>query len=396
MLAQPATTCSAGPRARDFSTSPLLVFYELTRACDLVCLHCRACAQREPAADELSTADSRELLEQLASFPVPPLVVFTGGDPFKRLDLPELAALGVQLGLEVAITPSATPLVTPAALAKLRDAGVARIAVSLDAPDADSHDRFRGVRGSFQRTLEIIEDAREVGFPVQVNTTLTPGNWQRIGEFADLLERLEIVLWSVFFLVPVGRALAQARLSAQQVEQAFEQLWRQSLRRRFAMKTTEAPHYRRFVAQRQKLTGERMRPGSGGNYASLATNDGKGIVFVGHNGEIYPSGFLPIHCGTFPRDNVVDVYQHSELFQALRDPDQLQGKCGVCKFRHICGGSRARSYAATGNVFSAEPDCAYLPEDWMADEAPIPRENDSRISSSARHTVQRSAPRALK
>jgi radical SAM protein len=364
MLTPPHPIAGSRPSARDFATSPLLVFYELTRACDLVCLHCRACAQREPAGDELSIADSRGLIEQLASFPVPPLVVFTGGDPFKRRDLVDLASLGVQLGLEVAITPSATPLVTRAALEDLRQAGVARIAVSLDGPDADSHDRFRGVRGSYQRTLEIIRDAHDVGFPVQVNTTVTPVNRRRIDEFATLLDGFEIVLWSVFFLVPVGRATTQPRLTARQVEQAFEQLWRQSLRRRFAIKTTEAPHYRRFAAQRQKLTSTRMRPGSGGNYASLATNDGKGILFVGHNGVIHPSGFLPIPCGKFPHDNVVDVYQQAELFKALRDPDQLQGKCGVCKFRAVCGGSRARSYAVSGDPLAAEPDCVYLPDGW--------------------------------
>jgi radical SAM protein len=368
MLAVSRSSESGRPTARDFALGPLLVFYELTRACDLVCLHCRACAQRNPAADELSTAQSHALLEQLASFPKPPLLVFTGGDPFKRRDLVELASSAVQLGLEVAVTPSATPLVTRSALDQLRQANVARIAVSLDGPDADSHDRFRGVAGSFQRTLEIIQDAHDVGLQVQVNTTITPGNWQRIDEFAALLDRFQIILWSVFFLVPVGRATAQSRLNAQQVEQAFDRLWHQSQRRHFPIKTTEAPHYRRFLAQRQK-SGSRQALTGGGKYSSLATNDGKGIMFVGHNGVICPSGFLPIVCGTFPRDNVVDVYQNAELFQALRDPDRLQGKCGMCKFRTICGGSRARSFAVEGDPLAAEPDCVYQPEGWLAAES---------------------------
>jgi radical SAM protein len=371
---------------RDFAVSPLLVFYELTRACDLVCLHCRACAQRAPAPDELSTTQSHALLQQIAEFPTPPLLVFTGGDPFKRRDLVELTAQATSLGLEVAVTPSATPLVTRDRLAALRDAGAARLAVSLDGPEQESHDRFRGVAGSFQRTLEIIRDAQSVGFPVQVNTTVTPGNWQRIDEFAALLGDLNIVLWSVFFLVPVGRAETQPRLSAEQVEIVFERLSQQSLRRGIPIKTTEAPHYRRFVAQQQK----EMRAGghsspTPGQYASLATNDGKGIMFVGHNGEIYPSGFMPIVCGVFPRDRIVGIYQHSPLFRELRDPDRLQGKCGVCKFRTICGGSRARSYAVTGNALAAEPDCAYMPESWL-DPASAPE--------TARFGAQRALDRA--
>jgi MoaA/NifB/PqqE/SkfB family radical SAM enzyme len=236
---------------------------------------------------------------------------------------------------------------------------VARVAVSLDGPDAESHDRFRGVAGSFERTRAIIADARDVGLSVQVNTTITQNNWQRIDEFAALLDGSGIVLWSVFFLVPVGRGITQPRLNAEQIEQTFERLWQASRRARFAIKTTEAPHFRRFVAQREQAAVQ-------AKYDSLATNDGKGIMFVGHNGEVYPSGFLPIPCGAFPRDNVVEVYQQSALFQALRDPDGLGGKCGVCKFRTICGGSRARSYALVGNPLAAEPDCAYLPDGWAA------------------------------
>lgn len=362
------STLMTGPRkmptARDFAQSPLLVFYEVTRACDLVCLHCRACAQSRPAVDELTTIQSRALLEELAGFPTPPLVVFTGGDPFKRDDLVELVDHAASLDLEVAVTPSATPLVTRERLAALRDAGAGRIAVSLDGPDRESHDRFRGVAGSFQRTLEIIQDARWAGFPVQVNTTVTPQNWQRIEEFADLLNDLGIVLWSVFFLVPVGRALVQPRLSAEQVELVFEQLWQESLRRNFPIKTTEAPHFRRFLAQKQKTLAARQ-PNAAARYSSLATNDGKGIMFVGHNGDMYPSGFMPVSAGKFPADRVVTAYQQSAVFQALRDPHQLKGKCGACEFKTICGGSRARAFAVSGDPLAEEPDCAYVPRELI-------------------------------
>lgn len=362
----PMLTSVRGERGpgRDFTRGPLLVFYELTRACDLVCLHCRACAQAAPAADELSSSASRTLLGQLADFPTAPLLVLTGGDPFKRCDLPDLVRHATNLGMQVAVTPSATPLVTREALARLWRAGLSRLAVSVDAPDAASHDRFRGVPGSFARTLEIIQDARNLGLPVQVNTTLTPENWQRIEEFAELIEELKIALWSVFFLVPVGRAAVMPRLSGQQVEEAFAQLWRQAKRRSFPIKTTEAPHYRRFLAQQKGGDQDRPQPTPRQGYASLHTNDGKGILFVAHNGTIYPSGFLPIPAGRFPQDHIVEVYQKSQLFQSLRDPDRLEGKCRACEFRQLCGGSRARAYAVTGNPLAEEPDCVYQPHGW--------------------------------
>lgn len=361
------TATGIRPTIRDFSTSPLLVFYELTRACDLVCLHCRACAQSKPAPDELTTAQSRALLEQIATFPTTPLLVLTGGDAFKRPDLAELAAHARRLGMEVAVTPSATPLVTREALEKLRDAGVSRIALSLDGPDAISHDRFRGVSGSFQRTFDIIGDAHRVGLPVQINTTVTPQNWQRIDAFAGLLDELEIALWSVFFLVPVGRAAAQSRLSAEQVEAVFEQLWQEARRRSFPIKTTEAPHYRRFLAQQRKIDSRAsLQPTPRHGFATQATNDGKGIMFIAHNGDIYPSGFLPLSAGSFPAENVVKVYQESHLFQSLRDANQLQGKCVACEFRTICGGSRARAFAVSGDPLAAEPDCAYVPGGYAA------------------------------
>jgi radical SAM protein with 4Fe4S-binding SPASM domain len=321
------------------------------------------------------------LLEQIADFPIAPLLVFTGGDPFKRSDLRELVQHATCLGLEVAVTPSATPLVTREALAGLWHAGASRIAVSLDGPDAASHDCFRGVSGSFCRTLEVIHDARSLGLPVQVNTTVSLQNWQRMGEFAALLDGLDIVLWSVFFLVPVGRAVSQPRLNADQVEQVFGQLWHEARRRRFPIKTTEAPHYRRFAAQQEKPPSEQPRPPRKA-YSAAATNDGKGIMFVAHDGAIYPSGFMPITCGVFPKDNLVQTYQRSALFQALRDPQRLKGKCGVCKFRTLCGGSRARSYAVNGDPLSAEPDCAYLPEGWS------PAASDSQSSGLSQQGIE--------
>jgi MoaA/NifB/PqqE/SkfB family radical SAM enzyme len=342
-------------RGRDLDRSPLIAFYELTRACDLVCVHCRACAQRSAAPGELTTRQARSLVDRLASFPEPPMLVLTGGDPLKRPDVFELIDHAVASGLETAITPSATPLVTPEALRRLRDAGIARLAVSLDGADAPTHDRMRGVAGSFDHTLRILAEARALGIPLQVNTTLHPANFDQIAEMADRVEQLGVVLWSVFFIVPVGRATDGLRLSGEQHELAFARLYDESRRRPYAIKTTEAPHYRRFLLQQARTggAGHRGRP--------LGVNDGKGILFIGHTGRIHPSGFLPIDCGQFPDDDPVAVYQDSPIFRRLRAPDSFSGKCGRCEFRHVCGGSRARAYAVTGDPFASEPDCTYIP-----------------------------------
>ncbi len=353
-------------RRQDLSRSPLIVFWETTQACDLVCLHCRACAQAEPHPGELSPDDALSLIDQLCEFPKPPMLVLTGGDPLKRADIYDIVAYGVLRGLEVSITPSATPLVTFDAMRRLRDCGIARLAVSLDGADAATHDAFRGVRGSFDRTLEILITAESLGIPVQVNTTMTPANFEQVDAIADLLAEQDIVLWSVFFLVPVGRAGAVQRLAPEQYEWVFERLWQNAQRQPYRIKTTEAPHYRRFEILREQsgAAGARNARLRQRGFSSVGINDGKGVMFVGHTGFVYPSGFMPILCGVFPQQQLVDIYQRSPVMQALRDASRLEGKCHVCEFRHICGGSRARAYAVTGNPLAQEPDCLYEPAAW--------------------------------
>jgi radical SAM protein len=356
-----------GYTPRDFDQGPFVVFYEVTQACDLVCKHCRACAQADRAPDELEPRQSRELLTQLASFPRPPMVVLTGGDPLKRPDVFELVEHGIQVGLTMAMTPSATPLVTDAALARLQASGLHRLALSLDGADAATHDAFRGVRGSFQRTMEILSAARGIGLPLQVNTTIAASNFHQVDDLADLLAETGIVLWSVFFLVPVGRGQELERVTPQQYEEVFARLWRQAQRQSYGIKTTEAPQYRRFVLQRRGDPQQQRRATGrvGDQRAPLGINDGRGVLFISQRGEICPSGFLPIVCGRFPEASVVDVYQHHPTFQTLRDVNQLQGKCGCCEYRSICGGSRARAYAVMADMMAAEPDCPYLPSRIM-------------------------------
>lgn len=351
--------------ARDFAHSPFVVFYEITRACDLVCQHCRACAQPKRHPKELSEADAVALIDQLAAFPKRPVLVLTGGDPLKRADVFDLIAHARKRNLSVALTPSATPLVTPSVLQRLKSAGLHRLALSLDGQDAATHDAFRGVPGSFSRTLDILHHARQLEIPLQVNTTVTSRNVDQIDAMAEMLAEMRIVLWSVFFLVPVGRGLAEQRITPAQYEQVFSQLWRHAQHQPFGIKTTEAHHYRRFVLQH---AGD---PQQGGQHrAPLGVNDGRGVMFISHTGQVFPSGFMPIECGRFPRDSVVQTYQENSVFRSLRDPDLLEGKCGQCEFREICGGSRARAYALTRNPLASEPDCLYQPLSSASKETP--------------------------
>jgi radical SAM protein len=354
--------------AEDFGRSPFVVFYETTRACDLLCKHCRACAQPLAHPRELNPAQSKSLLAQFASFEKKPVVVLTGGDPMKRADIYELIEYGVKLGLSMAMTPSATPLMTTEAVRKLKQAGLSRLALSLDAADAETHDAFRGVPGSFERTLSLLRDSRDIDLSCQINTTITRGNVDQVDEMAELLSTFDIVLWSVFFLIPVGRGLAEQRIAPDRYEWVFERLFENSKIRKYAIKTTEAHHYRRFVLERH---GDPLKQPGGPppgriQRAPIGVNDGKGVFFVSHTGTVYPSGFMPIACGKFPERSVVDIYQNSETLKALRDGDRLKGKCGVCEYRQICGGSRARAYALTRDLLAAEPDCVYIPKAMRA------------------------------
>ena len=239
----------AGYTQDHFGQAPLMFYYEVTQACDLICKHCRASAQESADPEELTTDQAMTLIDQVTTFPRQPVMVMTGGDPLKRPDLLQLIRHATAAGLQVALTPSATPLATREAFEAVQEAGIRRLGISLDGADAKTHDAFRGWEGSFARTLNMLADARSLGLPVQINTTITRRNFDQIDAIADLLTQQGVVMWAAFFLIPVGRGIEEQRISPEEYEVAFARLWHHARHQPYAVKTTEAPHYRRFVLE---------------------------------------------------------------------------------------------------------------------------------------------------
>lgn len=356
-----------GPRAmrRRYAEAPVVFTWELTQACALKCVHCRAEAQPDPHPDELTTEEAREVLRQVRSFtPRPPVVVLSGGDPMARSDVFDILACGNELGLHMAITPASTPSLTPRTVAELKDAGVVRMALSLDGATAEDHDAFRGQVGSFDVVVRAAEAAREVGLEIQINTTVTRENAGDMCRIADLVESLGAVAWELFFLVPVGRGSVLEPLGAHETEALLRWLYRRERRSSFKVVTVEAPFYRRVGRQielEEREAGGKARR----DLAALgSTGDGNGFVFVSHTGEVFPSGFLPLSGGNVRERSLVDIYRDSQLFRSMRDPEALKGKCGVCPFRFVCGGSRARAFAVSGDPLGEDPFCPYEPPGW--------------------------------
>jgi AdoMet-dependent heme synthase len=380
------------PKQIDFNVNPFVVIWETTRACDLACVHCRAAAQSKRSQFELTSEEGFRLLDQTAELN-PRVFVITGGDPLKRDDLYDTISYAKQLGLEPSVTPSATPLLTPEAIAKMKQHGVKRLAISLDHYYAEAHDDFRRVQGSFDLTIRAIEAARDNDIPVQINSTVSKRTAADMPKMAELLSRYEnIVMWSVFFLVPTGRAKTADMIDGEEVETLFGSLYDISRRVSFDVRTTEAMHYRRYVLQKMmaaqgKTTDEMIDPVTGlidastvfmGNMARKipigvqmqtgaitrspkGVNEAKGFVFISHIGDVFPSGFLPLKAGNVKKESLVGIYRNSDLFMRLRDNTNLKGKCGVCEFRELCGGSRSRAWSTTGDIFESDPVCTYMP-----------------------------------
>lgn len=359
------------PRSIDTTQRPFVLVWELTQACELACKHCRADAQplRHPA--ELTTAEGKDLLDETRRFGEDQLVVFSGGDPLVREDAFELIEYGLERGLQLTLTPSGTGSLTADRIQTLADLGLRRMALSIDGGTAEAHDEFRQERGSFEQTVEASRAARVVGLPLQINTTVCSETVGELPSIRDLVAEFDAVLWSVFFLVPVGRGRVLDPVTPDHAERIMEWLVDVQRDAEFGLKTTEAPHYRRVAFQRNgeddTVSG---RPGDDLG-RSVGITAGNGFAFVSHLGEVFPSGFLPHSAGNVRDRSIVDIYRDSDLFVSLRDPDALRGKCGACPYRHVCGGSRSRAYAYTGDLLESDPLCSYVPEGY---EGPLPCE----------------------
>ena len=343
----------------DLNQTPLVVIWEVTRACDLACFHCRASAQPGRNPLELTTVEGKKLIDDIAQLD-PPIFIFTGGDPLKRPDIYELVEYAASKYLHPAMTPSATPLLNSESLMQLKRAGLKRLALSLDGPTPELHDSFRGVPGSFARTLDAMHCANAIGLPVQINTTVSRRNINELENVLSVVRNFRIVMWSLFFMVPTGRAEAADLPSPEEFESAFARIYELAKHAPFKVKTTEAQHYRRYLLQHRPQAKHEAKPGNGVP-GILPINEGKGFMFISHTGQVQPSGFLPVSAGNVRQDSVRDIYRNSELFRHLRDANNLHGKCGDCEFHEICGGSRARAYALSGDIFAEDPSCAYIP-----------------------------------
>lgn len=342
-----------------YADAPARVYWEITRACSLACKHCRAEAAPHADPAQLSTRAGLKLLADLARAEPKPHVVLTGGDPLEREDLFELIARGRELGLGISVSPSATPRLTADAIDRLKAAGVEAISLSIDGATSETHDALRGVPGTFERTIAAAKRAASIGLPFQVNTLVSRETHDDLPAIETLVRSFPATRWSLFFLVTVGRGSVLEPISADETEILLEWLAKRAREPGMIITTTEAPHFRRVMIEHRKEGAPR------GHAAGI--RDGNGIMFVAHDGSVSPSGFLPISVGNVKLENPLRLYRESSLFVSLRDADSFHGRCGECEFRFICGGSRARAWAASGDPLGEDPLCVHQPRARVSD-----------------------------
>jgi len=370
------TTATPQRTSPDYDQRPMLVFWETTRACLLACRHCRASASAQPLPGELSRTDGYDLIDQVAGFGRPyPILVLTGGDCMLRPDLFELAAYASGLGIPVCLSPSVTPLLTAAMIEKIAASGIRAVSLSLDGARPATHEGVRGIPGHFAATLAAIRACADAGLTVQVNTTVMPANAVELADIAQLVVTGGARIWEVFFLVQVGRGSGQDALTPAEHEEICHFLY-DAAHYGVIVRTVEAPFFRRIVAGRRsggsapdsslyRTLRDRLQqllgaPTSRPSAHTAPTRDGKGILFVAHDGEIYPAGFLPLGLGNVRSQSMSTIYRQDPLLRAIRAA-RFAGRCGECEYADICGGSRARAYASSGDPLGEDPACAYQP-----------------------------------
>ena len=362
----------------DYSRNPMLVYWEMTQACPLACRHCRAEAVSTAHPDELTPIESLGLLQQIATFDTKPHLILTGGDPLQRADIYDIIDEARRLDLTVSITPAATAQLTTEVFSKLKEHGIDSVGLSLDGSSAARHEAIRGVAGCFDWTIDAIRNAAEVGFPIQVNTLVSEETADDLPAIYELLKAHKIMRWSLFYLIAVGRGKELQPVTPERGEELMHWTHKLAQRAPFAIKTTEAPSYRRVALNAMREEG---RTGAEIErtpvYRGFGIRDGHGIMFVSNQGDIYPAGFLPLATGNVRVNHLVDVYRNSPIFQALHTPSTFRGKCGVCEYRTLCGGSRARAFAYTGDPLASDPFCPYEPRN--ASRSPAAAESAQNI-----------------
>jgi radical SAM protein len=367
---------TSGPRL-DYAQRPMLVFWETTRACLLACKHCRASATADALPGELTTAEGFKLIDEVAGFGRPyPILVLTGGDCLLRPDIFDLVEYATKLGVPVALSPSVTPSLTAEMIQKILESGVKAVSISLDGAVAATHEGVRGIAGHFEKTVQAIRALTAAGLTVQVNTTVMRSNVAELAEIAKIVANTGANIWEVFFLVQMGRGVVTEAITAQEHEDVCHFLY-DSSQYGFIIRTVEAPFFRRIVTRRlagdpapetvlyQELSGQLttlMGPPTKRLRAhTTATRDGKGIVFVAYDGEVYPAGFLPQPLGNVKNQPIAEIYRDTPLLIEIRAAN-FSGRCGYCEYADLCGGSRARAFADTGDALGEDSACVYHPD----------------------------------
>jgi AdoMet-dependent heme synthase len=359
----------------DINKTPFIAIWETTQACDVACLDYGDWVQPEADPLELSTHEAKQLIDEVAELR-PPIFVMTGADPLKRADLYELIRHAAVQELHPVLVLAATPLLTGGTIAELKHAGLSRLALSLDGSTAELHDLICGVHGSFERTMEAIQWADQWKLRYQITTHFCERNLHDLENMAALLKKLRISQWSVAFPVPANAVELEETPSAGEFEEAFARLYALSQKVPFKIKTSEAPHYRRYVLQQQAraraAAGTEPGPFDDGIPGIMPVHEERGTVFISHTGEVYPCASLPITGGNVRVQKLADIYRSSQVFTLLRDPRYLAGKCGECSFKQICGGSRGRAYALNADMFREDPACIYRPLSPVAVRTDLP------------------------